>query len=112
VRTRNLIIGAIVLVVAVAATTFVITRPPAIRLVPTIIPTEAIPANQLLDPLIEEGLFEELYIPSDALLEGAVTDVRDLYGLRTLTPILANEQIKRSWLTARDYLDQGHVPRR
>lgn len=71
-------------------------------MVATVIPLEDIPANQLLDPLIEEGLFEEVFVPSDMLVEGTVTDVRDLYGLRTVTPILAHELISRSRLTARD----------
>ncbi|HET6791564.1 MAG TPA: hypothetical protein VFI35_08280 [Actinomycetota bacterium] len=101
-RTRNVIIGAIVLVVAAAATTFAILdrqQPEGVQLVATMIPTEEIPANQLLDPLIEEGLFEEIIVPEEALLEGAVNDVRDLYGMKTTTVILANEQILRSRLT-------------
>jgi hypothetical protein len=71
-------------------------------LVTVIVPTEEIPANQLLDPLIEEGLFEAIPVPDDWLVEGAVTDVRDLHGLRTTTVILANEQITTTRLTARD----------
>jgi hypothetical protein len=106
------IVGAIVLVVAATATTCVIREPiEKVRLVATIIPLEDIPANKLLDPLIEEGLFEEIFVPSD-MVEGTVTDIRDLYGLKTVTPILAHELISRSMLTARDYPDQGHVPRR
>jgi hypothetical protein len=109
------IIGAIVLVVAAAATTFVILdrqQPEGVQLVATIVPTVDIPANQLLDPLIEDGLFEEFTIPADWLVEGAVTDVRDLYGLRTVTPILANEQISRSRLTTSSPEAVGPPPRR
>ena len=55
--------------------------------------TEDIPANQLLDPLVEEGVFTEIQIPHDWFVEGAITDLRQLRGSITTTPILANEQI-------------------
>jgi hypothetical protein len=103
VRTRNVIIGAIVLVVAAAATTFVILdrRQPErvpFELVTVIVSQENLPANQLLDPLIEDGYFVAFLVPREWLLDGAVTDVRELYGMTTVTPILANEQIRSAWL--------------
>jgi hypothetical protein len=104
-KRRNLIIGAIVLVVAAAATTFVMlslrVRPIPLRggeLMTIIISTEEIPENQLLDPLIEQGVFEEIDVPTDALVDGAVTDIEQLHGMRTTTTILAHEQISMARL--------------
>jgi Flp pilus assembly protein CpaB len=100
------IIGAIVLVVATAATTFVIVDrrqsegvPFEGKRVAVIVSKQEIPANQLLDPLIEAGVFVQISVPNDTLVAGAVTDVRDLNGATTVTPILANEQITGSRLT-------------
>jgi hypothetical protein len=116
VRTRNVIVGAIVLVVAAAATALTIQDrrqwegPPFDGTpVTVIVSMEDIPANQLLDPLIEDGVFEEFLLPRGILVEGAVTDVRDLYGLRTVTPILANEQISRARLTVGDGPPDGPI---
>ena len=105
-KRRKLIIGAIVLVGAAAATTFVMlslrVRPLAPlrggELVTIIISTEEIPENQLLDPLIEQGVFEEIGVPADALVDGAVTDIEQLHDARTTTTILANEQISMARL--------------
>ncbi len=61
-RTRNVIIGAIVLVVAMAAaTSFLLSIQESkgvdfdTAFVTVVVSTEDIPANQPLDPLVEEG---------------------------------------------------------
>jgi Flp pilus assembly protein CpaB len=101
VRTRYVIIGSIVVAVVTAATIFVILDRPQPEetpiadgeLVTVIVSKQAIPANKLLDSLIEDGYFEEISVPRDALVEGAVTDIGDLRGMRTTTTIYATEQI-------------------
>jgi hypothetical protein len=107
VRTRNVIVDAIVLVVVTVATmVFIVDTPawddetPPGLLAPVIISTEAIPANQLLDPLIDQGIFEEIQLPAEARVDGAIVDVRQLYGMTTVIPIFANELMSSAWLTA------------
>lgn len=70
------------------------------RLFTVIVSTEEIPRGQLLDPLIEKGVFVEIRIPPYAIVEGAVADLPKLRGMRTTTTILANEQIPTSRLTS------------
>ncbi|MGH2640769.1 MAG: hypothetical protein ACRDGO_03620 [Actinomycetota bacterium] len=101
-----MVIGAIVLVVATAVSTFVVLdhrRSEAIpfdgELVTVVVSTEDISANQPLDPLVEEGVFAEISIPQDVLVAGAVTDLLQVEGSMTATPILANEQISTARLT-------------
>jgi hypothetical protein len=62
-----------------------------------------IPANQRLDPLIKKGFFEEKMVPQELLVHGAITDLNDLRGATTTTPVLGNEQISTSRLSADDY---------
>jgi Flp pilus assembly protein CpaB len=52
-----------------------------------------IPAGARLDRYVNEGQFTQLSVPFDALVAGAVIDIRQLKGRRSQTPILANEQI-------------------
>jgi Flp pilus assembly protein CpaB len=118
VRKRNLVI-AIGLVVAVAAAAVGIlsvqdqkmleadSRGPSVTV---IVSKEDIPADQLLDPLIEEGVFRRFEIPTVALVEGAVTDVEELRGTRAHVLILANEQISSSRLTSADPPYAGTIP--
>ena len=100
VRTRNLVVIGVGLVVATAvATTIVLNLQPKedamvdYAITKVIVSKEDIPANQLLDPLIEEGFFVEISVPPDMLVDGAITDLRQLRGSRTAAVILANEQI-------------------
>jgi pilus assembly protein CpaB len=84
-------------------------------LTPVIVSTQEIPANQQLDPLIDQGIFSEIEVPGDALVGGAVTDVEELRGVTTTTPILANEQISTSRLSSAETplnltgVSKGHV---
>ena len=113
-RPRNVIVGAIVLVVATAATTsFVLVRKPLERaeidraVVTVFVSTEDIPANQPLDPLVEQGVFREVQIPVDLLVAGAVTSLPQVEGATTVTPILANQQLSTVWLTSSCCVDYG-----
>jgi hypothetical protein len=64
-----------------------------------VVATEDIPNGARLDPLIMKGIFVEVQIPRDALIEDAVTDIRQLEGLRTVAVIVKNEQISPYRLT-------------
>jgi Flp pilus assembly protein CpaB len=121
-RSRGLVVAiAVVLAVAAAAAVVLYTqgvKEDAIEggeLTTVIVASQEIPANQRLDTLITQGVFTEIRVPSDALVSGAITDTRQLEGLTTVTPILANEQISTSRLSnAEDRLNligvsEGHL---
>ena len=121
-RSRGLVVAiAVVLAVAAAAAVVLYTqgvKEDATRggeLTTVIVATQGIPANQRLDTLINQGVFTEIEVPSDALVQGAITDTGQLEGLTTVTPILANEQISSSRLSnAQDRLNligvsEGHI---
>jgi pilus assembly protein CpaB len=121
-RSRGLVV-AIAIVLAVAAAAAVILYTQGVKedaidggtQTTVIVSTQDIPANQSLDPLVEQGIFAELGVPRDALVAGAVTDVGQLAGVTTTTPILANEQISTSRLSTSDEplnligVSEGHV---
>jgi Flp pilus assembly protein CpaB len=64
-----------------------------------VVSSQDIPANTQLNPLIDSGAFSTLQVPSDAVVDGAVTDPSQLRGLTSTAPILANEQIPASRLS-------------
>jgi Flp pilus assembly protein CpaB len=121
-RSRGLVV-AIAVVLAVAAAAAVILYTQGVKeearsggeLTSVIVSTQEIPANQQLDPLVEQGIFKEIEVPEDALVGGAVTDVGQLRGVTTTTPILANEQISSSRLSTAERplnltgVSEGHV---
>jgi pilus assembly protein CpaB len=121
-RSRGLVV-AIAVVLAVAAAAAVILYTQGVKeqarsggeLTNVIVATQEIPANQSLDPLVDQGIFTEIQLPADALVEGAVTDVGQLRGVTTTTPILANEQISTSRLSSAERplnltgVSKGHV---
>lgn len=96
-RSRGLVVAiAVVLAVAAAAAVILYTQGVKEQVQDfdrVIVATQEIPANQRLDPLIEQGIFDEVQIPPEALIEGAVTDITQLQGATAVTTILANEQI-------------------
>jgi pilus assembly protein CpaB len=57
-----------------------------------------IPANQDLDALIEQGVFQTKSVPTEDLIAGVLTDEYQLRGQRTAYPILVGEQISASRL--------------
>ncbi len=121
-RSRGLVV-AIAVVLAVAAAAAVILYTQGVKetardgsnLTPVIVSTQEIPANQQLDPLIDQGIFVEIDVPADALVAGTITDTTDLAGVTTTTPILANEQISSSRLSSAERplnltgVSEGHV---
>src|SRR5687767_6565511 len=121
-RSRGLVV-AIAIVLAVAAAAAVILYTQGVKqeavdggqLQPVIVSIQDIPANQQLDPLIDAGVFTELRVPNEALVSGAVTDVEQLRGVTTTTPVLANEQISTSRLSSAEQppnrlgISEGHV---
>jgi Flp pilus assembly protein CpaB len=106
-RSRGLVVAiAIVLAVAAAAAVVLYTqgvKEDAVRgghLTTVIVSTQDIPANQQLDPLIDQEVFREIQVPEDALVAGAVTSTEQLRGVTTTTPVLTNEQISTSRLSS------------
>ncbi len=107
-RTRSLILGAIVLVVATAISIFALralTAPTndvidGVALATVVVSTRDIQANRDLTPLIDRGVFMEIEVPVYALVEGAVTDVIQVEGAITTVEILKNEQISTARLTS------------
>jgi Flp pilus assembly protein CpaB len=69
-------------------------------LVTVVVAKRRIEANQRLDPLVEQGMFEVFEIPRAALAEGAVTQINQLEGTRTTAPIWKHEQVLTSRLVA------------
>jgi Flp pilus assembly protein CpaB len=121
-RSRGLVV-AIAVVLAVAAAAAVVLYVQGVKrdaetggqLVPVIVATQEIPANQRLDALVDQGLFDEIAINQDAVVEGAVQNIDDLRGQTTVTPILANEQISLSRLSGSEEplnlvgVSKGHI---
>jgi Flp pilus assembly protein CpaB len=110
-KSRGLVVG-IAVVLAAAAAAFVLLYTNGVKqdaatggsLSTVLVSKQDIPANTQLNPLIDKGVFSQLKIPADAVVDGAVTDVSQLKGLTTTAPILANEQIPAS------RLDTGTAP--
>jgi Flp pilus assembly protein CpaB len=121
-RSRGLVV-AIAIVLAVGAAAAVVLYTQGVKedaerggqLTTVIVAIQEIPANQRLDPLIDQGVFTEIRVPQDALVEGAVTTLAELEGATTTTPVLANEQIPTSRLSTSGTplnligVSEGHV---
>jgi Flp pilus assembly protein CpaB len=119
-RSRGLVV-AIAVVLAVAAAAAVVLYTQGVKetaeqggeLQTVIVATQGIGVSERLDPLIAQGVFREIDVPSDALVDGAITDTRQLKGLTTVTPILANEQIPVSRLSSGELnvvgVSPGHI---
>ncbi len=99
-RSRGLVV-VLALILATVATAAVFLYAQGVReearrggdLTTVIVSKVDIPANTDLNNLIAEGQFVEKEIPTDALVEGAVTSVSQLRNRRNNTFILAGEQI-------------------
>lgn len=99
-RSRGLVV-AIAVVLAIVAAAAVILYTNGVKndavtggaLSVVVVSKQDIAANTNLTPLIEEGAFTELSVPTDAVVDGAVTSQNELRGQTTTAPILANEQI-------------------
>ena len=102
-RTRNIVIGMVLLVTGVTAGIFIgysqSKGEDALDAdnggTAVIVARVDIPANQRLDDLLEEPkkTFKEVLIPVELLVGGTITDLEQLRGMTTTTPIIANEQV-------------------
>jgi Flp pilus assembly protein CpaB len=105
-RSRGLVV-AIAVVLAIVAAAAVILYTNGVKndavtggaLSVVVVSKQDIAANTNLTPLIEEGAFTELSVPTDAVVDGAVTSQNELRGQTTTAPILANEQIASARLS-------------
>jgi len=77
------------------------------HMVTVIVPKQEIAAQTDLDGLIAHESFTTLRIPSDAVVDGAVTDLSQLKGQTTRYPILAGEQITVARLQGSTLLKTG-----
>ena len=99
-RSRGLVVAlAVVLAIVAAAAVILYTngvKNDAVTggaLSVVVVSTQDIAANTNLNPLLEQGAFTELKVPTDAVVDGAVTSLNVLSGETSTAPILANEQI-------------------
>jgi Flp pilus assembly protein CpaB len=99
-RSRGLVVAiAVVLAVAAAAAVILYTqgvKEEAVQggdLQTVIVSTVDIAANEPLDPLLAQDIFQQIEVPKKALVAGAVTDIRQLATATTTSTIFANEQI-------------------
>ncbi len=108
-RSRGLVV-AIAVVLAIVAAAAVILYTNGVKndavtggaLSVVVVSKQDIAANTNLDQLIEEGAFTELRVPTDAVVDGAVTSQNELRGQTSTAPILANEQIASARLSGGD----------
>jgi pilus assembly protein CpaB len=113
-RSRGLVV-AIAVVLAVVAAAGVVLYTNGVKeeavtggsLSVVMVAKQDIAANTNLNPLIDQGVFGELQVPSDAVVDGAVTDISQLSGQTTTSPILANEQIVSGRLSSGELPDGG-----
>ena len=105
-RSRGLVV-AIAVVLAIVAAAAVILYTNGVKndavtggaLSVVVVSKQDIAANTNLNPLLDEGAFTELRVPTDAVVDGAVTSMDELRGQTTTAPILANAQIASARLS-------------
>lgn len=113
-RSRGLVV-AIAVVLAIVAAAAVILYTNGVKndavtggaLSVVVVSKQDIAANTNLNPLLEEGAFAELSVPTDAVVDGAVTSFDELRGQTTTAPILANEQIASARLSSGESPEGG-----
>ena len=72
-----------------------------------IVSEQDIAAGTALDDLIAQGAFAQRAVPNNTVVKGAVTELSDLKGATTASPILAGEQISTSRLQGSNDLPGG-----
>lgn len=108
-RSRGLVV-AIAVVLAIVAAAAVILYTNGVKndavtggaLSVVVVSKQDIAANTNLNPLLEQGAFTELRVPTEAVVDGAVTSMSELRGQTTTAPVLANEQIASPRLSGGD----------
>ncbi len=122
-RSRGLVVAVAVVLAIVAAGAVVLytngVKQDAVQggnLVPVIVSTKDIAANTALNTLIDESVFQQIRVPSDALVNGAVSSMDQLRDRTTTSAILANEQIPTTRLSGGEAapggtlgISEGHV---
>jgi Flp pilus assembly protein CpaB len=113
-RSRGLVVALAVLLAAAAAGAVVLYTNGVKKaaesggsLTTVIVAAQDIPANTSLDALIQSGGFKELSVPTDAVVDGAVTSLAELRGQTTTAPIVANEQLTASNLSGGEQVEGG-----
>jgi Flp pilus assembly protein CpaB len=106
-KSRGLVVGlALILALAAAAGVMLYTNGVKNNAVgagaaaDVIVSSKDISTNTSLTTLVDQGAFKVVRIPSDAVVEGAVTDVNQLRNQTTTQPIFKNEQIPASRLSS------------
>jgi len=105
-RSRGLVV-AIAVVLAVLAAVGVIVYTSNIRTqvvnegTSVTVASRDIAPNEALDPLIDGGVFHQITVPDEAVVEGAVTSTDQLRGLTSSAEILQNEQIPLGRVTGK-----------
>lgn len=114
-RSRGLVI-AVAFLLAMSATLVVYLymrgveqRTTSGQMVAVVVSSEDIPAGTQLDELVAEGLFSTVRVPEDAVVRGAVVDIKELHGRETSAPILAGEQISTTRLQGSEQLPGGNL---
>lgn len=115
-RSRGLVV-AIAVILAIAAAGAVILYTKGVKqdaisggsLSSVIVSSQDIPANTNLNTLIDQGVFSELRVPTDAVVDGAVTTLSQLQGQSTTAPVLANEQIPAARLSSGEPAPGGNL---
>ena len=115
-RSRGLVV-AIAVILAIAAAGAVILYTKGVKqdavsggaLAVVVVSSQDIPANTDLNPLLNDGVFSELQVPTDAVIDGAVTSLDELKGQTSTAPILANEQISPARLSSGEAAPGGNL---
>jgi Flp pilus assembly protein CpaB len=122
-RSRGLVVAVAVVLAIVAAGAVVLytngvkqDAEQGCNLVPVIVSTRDIAANTALNTLIDQSVFQQIRVPSDALVDGAVSSMDQLTDRTTTSAILANEQIPTTRLSGGEAapggtlgISEGHV---
>jgi Flp pilus assembly protein CpaB len=115
-RSRGLVV-ALALLLAVGATAAVFLYVNGVKdnalssgeVTTVIVATQPVAANSNLNPLIDQGVFEERTIPKNAAVVGAVTSLDQLRNRTAISPILQNEQIPAERLSGGQQAQGGSL---
>jgi Flp pilus assembly protein CpaB len=110
-RSRGLVVAiAVVLAVLAAAGVIVYTNGIEEKVIGedtalVAVANQDIPANTVLTPLVDAGVFGQIRVPKSAVVAGAITNPEELRGETSAAFIFANEQIPANRLASGDTPD-------